>query len=406
MSLVPFEEALDRLLRDAASVVETEKGGLVDAFGRILAQDLVARRTQPAFDASAMDGYALRAADLALLPAEFSVIGESSAGHAFAGEVGPGKAVRIFTGAPLPQGADTVVIQENTEAADEGRVRVIEPAVEGANIRRAGNDFSEGDTLLPAGTALGPAPCALAASAGYGSVEVRRRPRVALAATGDELVAPGTLPGPAQTVASNSLAIAMIVRAAGGEVLDLGIVPDRREALAAAFAEARARGADVLVTIGGASVGDHDLVGPVLKAEGAALDFWKVAMRPGKPLMAGALGPMRILGLPGNPASSLVTAELFLRPLVERLAGRKTAARRRRGLLAASVKANDHRTDFLRATIERGVDDALPRIAPLDRQDSSLLTVFARAKVLLVRPAHAPAGRIGDECEYVALTPG
>lgn len=406
MTLVPFEDALDRLLRDADPVVDMETVALSDAFGRILAEDLVARRTQPAFDASAMDGYALRAADIAVVPCELAIVGESAAGHAFDGVVPPESAVRIFTGAPLPAGADAVVIQEDTERSAEGGVRIMAAAAPGSNIRRAGNDFAEGNRLLQAGTRLGPAACALAASAGHGSLTVLRRVRVAVAATGDELVAPGTMPGPSQTVASNSLAIAMIVRAIGGHVIDLGIIPDRRDELAAAFRRAQTEKADVLVTIGGASVGDHDLVGPTLQSEGARLDFWKVAMRPGKPLMAGTLGSMRILGLPGNPASSLATSELFLRPLVERLSGATAGRWRRKGILGTDVKANDRRTDFLRARLRAGPEGAPAVIIPMDRQDSSLLTVFADADVLLIRPAHAPPGSTGEECEYVLLTKG
>ncbi|RIY01579.1 molybdopterin molybdenumtransferase MoeA [Aureimonas flava] len=406
MTLVPFEEALDRLLRGAQPVSDVETVAIDGAFGRILAADLHARRTQPAFDASAMDGYALRAADLRATPCELDIVGESAAGHAFDGAMPTGGAVRIFTGAPVPDGADAVVIQENTERVSDRRVRVLEPMAAGANIRRAGNDFAGGDVLLRAGLRLGPAACALAASGGHGALPVRRQVRVAVAATGDELVPPGAMPGPSQTVASNSLAVAMIVRAAGGRVIDLGIVPDLRDALADAFRRARREEADVLVTIGGASVGDHDLVGPVLRDEGAKLDFWKVAMRPGKPLMAGSLGPMHVLGLPGNPASSLVTAELFLRPLVERLSGLPAAARRRKGILGAPVRANDHRCDFLRARLESGEDGGPARVVPLDRQDSSLLTVFARADALLVRPAHASAALAGSECEYVLLSLG
>lgn len=406
MTLVPFEDALARLLQDAAPVEDTETVAVGEAGGRVLSSDLIARRTQPAFDASAMDGYALRSADLTQSPADLRVVGESAAGHAFSGVVSSGEAVRIFTGAPLPAGADAVVIQENTDRPSEANVRVLERVEPGANIRRAGNDFCSGDVLFPAGLRLTPAACALAASGGYGHLSVRRRVRVAIAATGDELVAPGVDPGPSQTVASNTLAIAMIVGAIGGAVIDLGIVPDRRAALAETIAKAQGAKADILVTVGGASVGDHDLVGPVLKEAGASLDFWRVAMRPGKPLMAGSLGTMRILGLPGNPASSLVTAELFLRPLVEALSGMPPAERRRRGILGVDVKANDKRTDFLRARIEHGGGGGSARVVPLPRQDSSLLSIFAQADALLVRPAHAPAAAAGDPCEYVLLTTG
>ncbi|WP_416355723.1 gephyrin-like molybdotransferase Glp [Aureimonas phyllosphaerae] len=406
MTLVPFDEAVERLLRNVSPVDGIEAIAIEDACGRVLPADLHARRTQPAFDASAMDGYAVRAADLTGPSPVLKVVGESAAGHAFSGSLSTDEAVRIFTGAPVPDGADAVVIQENTDRPAESKVRILERVEPGAHIRRAGNDFRLSDVLAPAASRLTPAACALAASGGYGTIEVRRRVRVAIAATGDELVPPGTPAGPSQTVASNTLAISMIVRVIGGSVIDLGIIPDRRDDLASAIERAQNARADILVTVGGASVGDHDLVGPVLTEAGATLDFWRVAMRPGKPLMAGSLGPMRILGLPGNPASSLVTAELFLRPLIEKLSGAAPVSRRRRGILGLDVKANDKRTDFLRAHIQIDPAGSPCRVVPLPRQDSSLLSVFARADALLVRPAFAPAAVAGEPCEYVMLTTG
>ncbi len=399
---MPFEEAQRRLLADAAPVGRTETLPLERLAGRVAAAAIRARLTQPSFDASAMDGYAVRAGDLA----EGTVLGlagESAAGHAFAGALAAGEAVRIFTGAPVPEGADAVVIQENTERPDERSVRILSPVATGRNIRPAGNDFREGETLVEAGQRFRPATVALAASGGHAGAEVVARPRVAILMTGSELVLPGALPGPSQIVASNGFGIAAIVEAAGGEALRYGIVADERAAITAAFERALREGADVFVTIGGASVGDHDLVAPVLRERGVALDFWKVAMRPGKPLMAGRFGEMRFLGLPGNPASSLVTAELFLRPLVETLAGRGQRRRFRAGRLGADVAANDHRAEFMRARLVDG-GGGPPLVEPLARQDSSLLTIFSHADALLLRPPHAPAGVTGDPCEFLALS--
>lgn len=403
MSLLPVEEALARLLTDAEPVRRIEQVGLDALAGRRLAGDLVARLTQPAFDASAMDGYAVRADDLRSAATELRVIGEAAAGAAFEGTVSANQAVRIFTGAPVPAGADAVVIQENTERPDPSTVIVLEPVQPGRHIRPAGNDFQAGKPVLADGVVLRPASIALAASAGYDFVPVRARPRIAIVMTGSELVWPGTRPGPSQIVASNGFGIGAIVEAAGGDAISYGIVPDDRAALRQVFEDARAEGIDVFVTIGGASVGDHDLVAPVLRECGVELDFWKVAMRPGKPLMAGRHEAMRFLGLPGNPASSLVTAELFLRPLVERLAGRPSRPRYETGTLGAAVFENDHRADFMRATIQQD-DDGRTVLMPLARQDSSLLSVFATADALLVRPPHAAAAQPGETCEFVRLT--
>ncbi|WP_062202509.1 gephyrin-like molybdotransferase Glp [Aureimonas sp. AU12] len=403
MSLMPVEDAQALLLRDAVPLQTTEDVALADLVGRVAATELVARRTQPDFDASAMDGYAVRADDLHHLPAELRLVGESAAGLAFAGTVGPGEAVRIFTGAPVPCGADTVIIQENTERPAADVVRIHEREAKGRNIRPAGNDFREGAVLVARGTRFRAAAVALAASGGYGAVPVLRRPRVAIAATGDELVAPGEPVGPSQIVASNSYGIAALARAAGAEVVDYGIVRDDERILGACVDKAIADGIDILVTIGGASVGDRDLVAPVLQSRGVALDFWKIAMRPGKPMMAGRLGAMRVLGLPGNPASSLVTTELFLVPLIERLAGRADRGDRfLRGRLGSTLPANDHRAEFMRAHLSEDAEGRF-HLTPLPRQDSSLLSIFAEADALLYRPANAPAAAIGDECRFIRL---
>jgi len=323
-ALISVAEALSRVLAAADEPLSEEWVALEEAFGRTLSRDLVAARTQPPFANSAMDGYALRAADVKEPPASLKLIGESAAGRAFAGAVGAGEAVRIFTGAPIPEGADTIVIQEDVRREGE-RIVIAVSAKPGDNIRVAGLDFAADETLLSAGTRLGPRAVALAAAANHRSLPVRRRPRVAILATGDELVAPGEPLGPSQIVASNNYFIAGLVEANGGIPIDLGIAIDQPSALAAKILAARDAEADVLVTLGGASVGDYDLVQKALVDAGMQLGFWRIAMRPGKPLMHGKLGAMRVLGLPGNPTSSAVCGVLFLRPLLRALLGDASA---------------------------------------------------------------------------------
>ncbi len=398
--LIPVDEALRRLLADVEPIPETEEVSLAEASGRVLARPVIADRTQPDFDASAMDGYAVCAADT-LTGGSLDVIGASAAGRGFAGAIQSGQCVRIFTGAPVPSGADAVIIQENTRLED-GRCIPLEPVEAGRNIRRAGNDFARGDALIATGSVMTPGRVALAASAGRPTLMVRRRPRVAILATGDELVLPGDEVGPSQIVASNSFGVAAFAQMKGSTVLDFGIAPDDEVAIGARLDRAVADGIDVFVTIGGASVGDHDLIGPVLASRGVALDFWKVRMRPGKPLMAGRLGPMRILGLPGNPASALVTTVLFLEPLLLSLAGRPVESREEAGVLGADVPANDGRQDFVRASLTRRGDGRI-EVVPLPRQDSSLLSTYASADGLLVRPVGAPPARRGDPCRFIRL---
>ena len=402
--LTPVAEALRLILAGASAPVVVEDVPLRRATGRVLAQDLRALRTQPPCDVSAMDGYAVRAADLASVPADLAVIGESAAGRAFPGEVGSLQAARIFTGAPVPPGADTVVIQENTEARS-GRVQVLKAEEAGRNIRRAGQDFRDGDTLLTAGLRLGAADVALAAAMNHATLSVFRRPRVAILATGDELVQPGETPGPGQIVASNSFALMALAEAAGAEVIDLGIARDDMASLASCFATARAEGADLLVTLGGASVGDHDLVQKALVAEGMDLGFWRVAMRPGKPLMHGHLGPIQVLGLPGNPVSAIVCGMLFVVPLIRALAGDRHAGDdpSEAAVLAEPVPANDARQDYVRSRLLASPDGA-QRVAAGARQDSSLLKALSDADGLLIRPPHAPAGAAGDPCRIIRLS--
>ena len=402
MSPIPVEEAYDRVVGGAVPLGRVESVLLKNAHGRILAEPVLAKRTQPSFNASAMDGYAVRAADLGDRSKRLRRIGESAAGRAFSGAMGPGECVRIFTGAPVPTGADSILIQEDAEAIDDGTIRATESVSLGQHIRPAGVDFGEGETLLAAGTRLTPGAIALAASGGHPQLVVLSRPKIAVLATGDELVQPGEAVGPSQIVASNSFGVAAMVEAAGGVAIDCGIAGDSEGAIAERLDGARAAGADIFVTIGGASVGDHDLVGAVFASHGVELDIWKVAMRPGKPLMAGRLGAMHIVGLPGNPASSMVAATLFLVPLVRRLAGIPDRPLYTDGFLGADMPQNGIRTDFARARIERRTDGTAV-VKPLDRQDSSLLSIYAKADALLVRDRRAPAAQQGDPCRFVAL---
>jgi molybdopterin molybdotransferase len=403
MSLLPVEEALRRVLAGIARPVEAERVPIAQCAERTLAEDVAALRTQPPFAASAMDGYAVRAADLADPPARLAVIGRSVAGAGFAGAVGPGQAVRIFTGAPVPAGADTVVIQEDTDA-DGDTVVVREKVAPGKHIRAAGLDFAEGRPLLAAGRRLDARLVALAAAAGHASLPVRRRPRVAILATGDELVRPGEPAGPDQIVASNPFAVAAIAARAGAEPVDLGIARDTPEALDQAIGQARDIRADLLVTLGGASVGEADLVQAALSRHGMELGFWKVALRPGKPLIHGRLEGMAILGLPGNPVSSVVCAVLFVVPAIRRLLGDLTAGAdpTEPAVLGADLPANDGRQDYLRATLAPS-PGALPAATALPVQDSSMLSILARADALLVRPPHAPPARVGDACRIIRL---
>ncbi len=397
--LLSVEEALGRILADARPL-GTERVAIEAAHDRILAEPLAARLTQPPFDASAMDGYAVRAADVAALPVKLTLIGESAAGHPFFGRVGQGEAVRIFTGAPVPDGADGIVIQEHT-TREGAQVLVQGDDVQTDHIRPRGGDFREGMRLLEAGRRLGPRELSLAASMGHGEVTVWRRPKVAILSTGDELVRPGETPGTGQIVASNHLGVGAMVRGFGAEVIQLGIARDTAESLNAHVA--RAKDADILVTIGGASVGDHDLVAPVLSKQGMELAFWKIAMRPGKPLMSGRLGDLRVIGLPGNPVSALVCARVFLVPLVEHLAGHAMASEATRLAEAAvAIEANGPRQHYMRATLSRD-GDGLPRVTPVRSQDSSLLSPLAIADCLIVRTPKAAAVAPGETVRVLPL---
>lgn len=406
-ALIPVDEALRRILASVPEPVDSESVSLNEAAGRLLAEDVRALRTQPPFPASAMDGYAVRAADVARVPGTLRLIGTSAAGHGFSGCVGPGEAVRIFTGAPVPDGADTILIQENADATSES-VTARESVAANRHIRAAGLDFREGDALLTAGETLDARRLALAAAAGHASLWVRRRPRVAILATGDELVRPGEPARWDQIVASNTLGLAALAREAGAEPVDLGIADDDLDALKSAIRGAREARADLLVTLGGASVGDHDLVQRALTEEGMELGFWKVALRPGKPLMHGRLdgrlGLMLAIGLPGNPVSSIVCGLLFVVPAIRALLGDPGAAadRSEPALLGSDLPANDQRQDYMRARLERAAD-GFPVAHAEDRQDSSMLATLGRCEALLIRAPHAPAAKAGEPCRIIRL---
>ncbi len=397
--MISVNEALTQILADLP-LMPSETVSVADALGRVLAADVVARVTQPPADVSAMDGYAVRAADVTDVPATLRQIGVAPAGDAFPGQVGPGEAVRIFTGGPVPDGADAIVIQEDVDA-DGDDITVREGASAGRYVRKRGLDFSAGEVGLESGRRLSPPDIGLAAAMNVPWLEVRRRPRVALLATGDEIVRPGEAIGPNQIVSSNSLAMAALVRRCGGEPVDLGIARDNEASLKALAAGAQ--GADMLVTLGGASVGEHDLVRKVLGDQGLDLAFWRIAMRPGKPLMFGRLGGTVMMGMPGNPVSSLVCGMIFLRPAIDRMLGRPAGpAQRDSARLGRDLAENDRREDYLRAVLGRNDDGDLVA-TPFDVQDSSMLSRLSKADCLIVRPPHAPPANTGDRIEIIRL---
>jgi len=405
MALLPVADALAQVLASIDGPVPEEMVPLAACHGRSLARDLAARRTQPPFAVSAMDGYAVRAADCATIPATLTVIGESAAGRGYRGDIGPGEAVRIFTGAPLPTSADAIVIQEDTQARDDGRVDILEAPPVGHYVRPAGLDFAQGAILLEAGRALDAGDIALAAAMNHASLPVRRKPRVAIIATGDELVLPGEEPGPDQIVASNIYALAAIITRAGGEAIDCGIARDTRADVLRVVDAARAAKPDILITLGGASVGAHDLVQETLTGIGLELGFWRIAMRPGKPLMHGKLGGLLFLGLPGNPVSAMVCAILFLTPAIRALLGDPLAphgAPRHPAILGIDLKANDKREDYMRAKLTPR-PGGLPLVEPFARQDSSMLGHLARANALLIRAPFAPEAKAGEPVDYLRL---
>ncbi len=404
MSMLSVEQAIARIL-EGVEPLGPEAVPLAAAGGRVLASPLRATLTQPPFDASAMDGYAVRRADVASLPVTLTVLGEAAAGSGYKGPVGRGEAVRIFTGAPVPEGADAIIIQENTSREGD-KVTVTDGSPDPEHIRPRGGDFSEGEALLGAGRVLDSRALTLAAAMGHPSVSVRRKPVVAILSTGDELVLPGTLPGPDQIVASNAFGLAALVAAFGAEPRILPIARDTRAALHASLD--LAIGADILLTSGGASVGDHDLVAPVLKERGMALDFWKLAMRPGKPVFFGTLssgsrGSLRVLGLPGNPVSTLLCGRVFGVPLIRALLGLAPDCWvRRRAVIGHELPGNGPRAHYMRATLSVAAH-GLPMLSTACSQDSSLLKPLADANCLLVRPVKAPPLPAGSEVDVLMM---
>ncbi|MCB1385439.1 MAG: molybdopterin molybdotransferase MoeA [Nitratireductor sp.] len=403
--LIPARQALQLVLEGAAPAAQ-EVVALDQAAGRVLAADLAARRTQPPFPASAMDGYAVRHEDIGSVPLTLAIIGEAAAGHPFKGTIGEGEAVRIFTGAPVPAGGDTIIIQENTEAQG-GSVRILEGTGRGKFVRPAGLDFREGDVLLGAGTVLDAQSLSLAASMNHASLAVWRRPKVAVLATGDELVLPGETLREGQILASNTFGIRAIAAGAGADVLDLGIARDTLDDLITRIGRAFDEGADLVVTSGGASVGDHDLVKPAMEHFGFTFSFVKIAMRPGKPVMFGRakIGgrERRFLGLAGNPVSSLVSSHIFMRPLVRLMGGHPAdAVAPVPALLGEALPENDEREDYLRATLRRDGEGKLIATA-FARQDSSMLATLSKADCLIIRPVHAPAAKAGESVPVVLL---
>jgi len=398
---MPVTEALSAVLAGAEPLPE-EMVALDAAHHRVLARDVAALRTQPPQAMSAMDGYAVRSADASAVAARLKVIGEVAAGRPFEKTVGKGEAVRIFTGGVVPEGADAIIIQEDT-VVEGGGITITEAAIAGRHMRPAGVDFRKGEILLARGTHLTDRDLSLAAGMNYAELPVRRRPKVAILATGDELVMPGSNPGPGQIVYSNGYALRALARQEGAETIDLGIATDTVEATTRGIRRARDSGADILITTGGASVGDHDLVKQSLEAEGVTIAFWRIAMRPGKPMMHGRLGALRVIGLPGNPVSAYVCGFLFLVPLIRALSGRTDIHHTHEtALLGHDVAANDMREDYLRAGLEVRKDGELVA-TPVDHQDSSLLANLAAARALVIRPPFAPAARAGSPCDIFRL---
>ena len=392
--MISLEDAQSRILA-GIDPVGAETISLRHAHGRVLAEEVASRRTQPPFDASAMDGWAARSADV---DQRLKRVGQSQAGAGYAEPLRPGETIRIFTGAPIPAGADTIVLQEDADEAD-GFVTIRE-AVPGKHIRKRGLDFETGQVLFKPGHLITPRDMALLAAMNVPWLKVRRRPRVAILATGDELVLPGEPAGKDQIIASNHLGLAGLVESCGAEAIDLGVAKDDPAVLIESANAAR--GADLLVTIGGASVGDRDLVKSSLSPAGLELDFWKIAMRPGKPLMSGKIAGMPFLGLPGNPVASMICGMVFLKPALMKMTGRDPRLQTASARLGKPLSANDRRADFLRARIT-GIDNDSCIVEAFDIQDSSMLSVFAESDVLILRPPHSPAAEVGDSVEVLML---
>ena len=390
--MITVEDALSKLF-ELVQPLQAEMVPLRAAAGRVLARPVSATRDQPPFAASAMDGYALRGVDAAP-GACFDVVGEAAAGHHWAGTLAPGQALRIFTGAPMPNGADRVIIQEDVSRS--GSVITLGQTLDnGPHVRPAGADFCAGD-MVQAPRLLGAHDIALLAAMNIAQVPVSRKPKVAIIATGDELVLPGEVPGPGQIIASNTFGLAALVEAHGGTARLMPIAQDQVASLETAFA--LARDADLILTVGGASVGDHDLVGKVAQDLGLVRSFYKIAMRPGKPLMAGRLGEAVMVGLPGNPVSAMVCGHVFILPMLRAMLGLGCAPMPScTATLGADLPANGPRAHYMRAYLDGGI------VTPATSQDSALLSVLTRANALLIRPAHEPARSIGESARVMAL---
>ncbi len=398
MALMPVEDALARILR-GVKPLPAETIALKLAFGRVLSRPINATRDQPPFSASAMDGYAVRQADIEQAPATLKITGTSAAGHAYQGTVKSGEAIRILTGAPLPKGADTIVIQENT-TRDGANLRVNEATRKGKNIRPQGLDFKRGAELIAKATRMNARDIGLAAAGNTKTVSVHKRPHVVLFTTGDELVLPGAKPRADQIVSSNSYAIEAMSRAWGANVTNLGIVKDTLKATETAIR--KGLGVDILITTGGASVGDHDFVQEALKNCGVKIGFWKIALRPGKPLMFGTKGKTRVIGLPGNPVSALVCSRIFIKPLIESMQGIEQNNEFSTAKLVEALPENDNRKDYVRATMTIA-KDGTRTVTPYSTQDSSMQRTLRNSACLIVREPFAPAARTGDDVNILIL---
>ena len=408
MSLLPVDDAL-KAITEALSPIDKEDISMAEAaagdvMGRVLAEDVYAELSHPPHDVSAMDGFAVRHADLADLSKPLKIIGESTAGHPFEGMVNSGETVRIFTGAHCPKGSDTIIIQEDAER-DGDHVTIKEVAPKGRYIRLKGNDFSQGDLIAAKGEVISPRLLALIASAGLATLNLRKKPRVAIISTGDELVAPGTPPKEGQIISSNGLFLKSYLNSIGAEAIDIGIIPDQEDALEKAFEDASK--ADLIMTSGGASVGSHDGVAKAMTDQSTSqLNFWRIAMRPGKPLIFGKIKGVPMIGLPGNPVSTGVCAMVFVSTAIKAITGQDISHNWgldiRQGRLSKPLKANDKRQDYLRASLGFS-QDGTPELTPYEQQDSGMMQLLTQAEALVIRSPFADEAEIGDFAPYIPI---
>lgn len=405
MALISVDEALDRLMQKTLPL-ESETIHIFKAGGRFLSKPLFANLTQPPFRSSAMDGYGVRVSSEIPNGTKFKVVGEAAAGHMFAGKINDGEAIRIFTGAVVPDDVNTVIIQENIIKHNDSIIQVTQNIAPFGNIRPKGNDFTKGDMLLEQGTQLNPAALGLAAAAGHDNLSVFHKPRIAILSTGDELVPAGTIPNEGQIIASNSYALAQLVIDHGGEVIDLGIAADDKDKIHAALLAAKQQKADILITSGGVSVGEYDLVQEVMRKAGMALDFWKIALRPGKPLMFGTIDngykDMLVLGLPGNPVSAIITAILFLLPVMNKMQGNCQKATLFNAQLTQNLMANGARRHYIRG-FAKNDDKALLHVTPAQSPDSSLVKTLAHSNCLIIHEMNAPPLEKGEMVQILML---